>query len=194
MALIRVSAADPVKTPAPATETERTPAPNAVTNGAAFYAPKIDVFIEDALGREWQLVVIAGLRQMNVNVEIAAQVLGEPDRPGDRRAVGGVRRDVLRPDAVPFVFGFDEPGPEGQRLVARQAETVHRCFPGGRQLMTGNPSRSNSFLWDGRHGDDLDLHQSGAAGQDGRRGMGNRRPAGPRRAEAVPRRYRPAHG
>src|SRR5439155_25069095 len=26
--------------------------------GAAFYAPKVDVFIEDALGREWQMATI----------------------------------------------------------------------------------------------------------------------------------------
>jgi hypothetical protein len=67
------------------------------------------------------------------------------------------QHQVLRPDAVPYVFGVDEPGLSGQRLVARQAAVVHRCFPGGRQLMTGNPSRANAFLWDGRGGDDLDI-------------------------------------
>jgi hypothetical protein len=64
---------------------------------------------------------------------------------------------VLRPDSVAYLFGVDEPGLAGQRLVARQAAALHRCFPGGRQLMTGNPSRANSFLWDGKGGDDLDI-------------------------------------
>jgi Domain of unknown function (DUF4091) len=64
---------------------------------------------------------------------------------------------ALRAESVPYLFGFDEPGLEGQRLVARQASVLHRCFSGGRQLMTGNPSRANRFLWDGRNGDDLDI-------------------------------------
>jgi hypothetical protein len=68
-----------------------------------------------------------------------------------------MQHQALRPDSIPFLFGLDEPGLAGQRLVARQAAIVHRCFPGGRQLMTGNPSRANAFLWDGRAGDDLDI-------------------------------------
>jgi hypothetical protein len=67
------------------------------------------------------------------------------------------QHNVLRPDAVPYLFGVDEPGLSGQRLVSRQAAVLHRCFPGGRQLMTGNPSPSNAFLWDGKGGDDLDI-------------------------------------
>jgi hypothetical protein len=64
---------------------------------------------------------------------------------------------ALRPDAVPYLFGLDEPGLSGQRLVARQAAALHHCFSGGRLLMTGNPSAANSFLWDGRRGDDVDI-------------------------------------
>jgi Domain of unknown function (DUF4091) len=64
---------------------------------------------------------------------------------------------ALRPDSVPYVFGYDEPGLAGQRLVARQAAVVHRCFPGGMKLMTGNPAQANAFLWDGKGGDDLDI-------------------------------------
>jgi hypothetical protein len=64
---------------------------------------------------------------------------------------------ALRAESLAYVFGFDEPGLEGQRLVARQAAVVHRCFPGGVQLMTGNPTRANAFLWDGKRGDDLDI-------------------------------------
>jgi hypothetical protein len=67
------------------------------------------------------------------------------------------QHQAVRADAVAYLFGLDEPGLAGQRLVARQAAILHRCFPGGRQLMTGNPSRANTFLWDGKAGDDLDI-------------------------------------
>jgi hypothetical protein len=67
------------------------------------------------------------------------------------------RHDAVRADSVAYLFGVDEPGLAGQRLVGRQAAVLHRCFPGGRQLMTGNPSRENAFLWDGKNGDDLDI-------------------------------------
>jgi hypothetical protein len=58
---------------------------------------------------------------------------------------------------VPYVYAVDEPGPAGQRLVARQAAVTHACFPGGRQLMTGRPTANNRYLWDGRSKDDLDI-------------------------------------
>jgi hypothetical protein len=64
---------------------------------------------------------------------------------------------AFRADSLSYVFGVDEPGLAGQRLVGRQAAIVHRCFPGGMQLMTGNPSRANAFLWDGKGDDDLDV-------------------------------------
>ena len=67
------------------------------------------------------------------------------------------RNHALTPESVAYLFGYDEPGPTGHRLVARQARAVHECFPGGRQLMTGNPSAANAFLWDGKGGDDLDI-------------------------------------
>ena len=67
------------------------------------------------------------------------------------------RHDALRADSIAYLYGFDEPGRAGQRLVARQAATLHRCFPEGRQLMTGNPSRANAFLRDGKAGNDLDI-------------------------------------
>ncbi|HXV02776.1 MAG TPA: glycoside hydrolase domain-containing protein [Gaiellaceae bacterium] len=67
------------------------------------------------------------------------------------------RHDALRADSIPYLYGLDEPGPAGQRVVARQAAMLHRCFPEGRQLMTGNPSRSNAFLRDGKAGNDLDI-------------------------------------
>jgi Glycoside hydrolase 123, catalytic domain len=67
------------------------------------------------------------------------------------------RHNALRADSIPYLYGFDEPGAAGQRVVARQAATLHRCFPEGRQLMTGNPSRANMFLRDGKAGNDLDI-------------------------------------
>jgi hypothetical protein len=67
------------------------------------------------------------------------------------------RNGVLGADSIPYLFGYDEPSPAGQRVVARQASTLHRCFPGGRLLMTGNPSPANRFLWDNRGNDDLDI-------------------------------------
>jgi Glycoside hydrolase 123, catalytic domain len=67
------------------------------------------------------------------------------------------QHEALGPDRLAYVFGYDEPSVGGQRLVARQASTVHRCFSGGRQMMTGSPSRTNTFLWDGKGGDDLDI-------------------------------------
>jgi hypothetical protein len=68
-----------------------------------------------------------------------------------------MQNEVLGASPLPYLFGYDEPGHDGQRLVARQAKALHACFPGGRQLMTGNPSKANSFLWDGKGGDDLDI-------------------------------------
>jgi hypothetical protein len=61
--------------------------------------------------------------------------------------------------SVPLLYAQDEPGPSGQRLVARQSKTLHQCWPGARSMMTGTPSPTgaNRFLYDGRDGDDLDV-------------------------------------
>jgi hypothetical protein len=67
------------------------------------------------------------------------------------------QRGALQPGAVAYLYGLDEPGLEGQRLVARQAKSLHACFPTGKQLLTGNPSQANSFLWDKQGGDDVDI-------------------------------------
>jgi len=47
------------------------------------------------------------------------------------------------------VYGMDEPGLSGFRVVGQQASAVHRCFPGGHEIVTGNPSDANRFLWNG---------------------------------------------
>jgi hypothetical protein len=57
--------------------------------------------------------------------------------------------------SYPFLYGQDEPGLAGFRLVARQAKVAHSCFPGSHVLVTGNPSPENRFLWDGGS-DDVD--------------------------------------
>jgi hypothetical protein len=56
-----------------------------------------------------------------------------------------------------YLYTLDEPGPAGMRLVGEQAATAHRCWAGSRMLVTGNPSESNRFLWDGKGGDDVDI-------------------------------------
>lgn len=58
---------------------------------------------------------------------------------------------------VPYLYTLDEPGTAGMRLVAQQAAVGHRCFPGAQMLVTGNPSETNRFLWDGKDGDDADI-------------------------------------
>ena len=60
-------------------------------------------------------------------------------------------------ESMPYLFGLDEPGPPGQRLVGRQSAVSHRCFAGSKVLMTGNPSGTNRFLWDNRDGNDVDI-------------------------------------
>jgi hypothetical protein len=69
------------------------------------------------------------------------------------------QRGWLSGGAVPYLYAFDEPDLGDKRLVARQAETAHRCFPGARVLETTNPDPGGAdrFLWDGRGGDDVDI-------------------------------------
>jgi hypothetical protein len=58
---------------------------------------------------------------------------------------------------LPYLYALDEPRQAGMKLLAEQASTAHRCFPGARVLVTGNPDRSNRFLWDDRNHDDVDI-------------------------------------
>jgi hypothetical protein len=58
--------------------------------------------------------------------------------------------------AVPFLYGQDEPGAAGFKLVGRQAAALHACFPGAKLLVTGNPRETNRYLWDGKGTDDVD--------------------------------------
>jgi hypothetical protein len=59
-------------------------------------------------------------------------------------------------DSFPYLYGMDEPGLAGFRMVAKQAAMLHRCFPGANVLVTGNPSQTNRFLWNGGQ-DDVDV-------------------------------------
>jgi hypothetical protein len=56
-----------------------------------------------------------------------------------------------------YLYALDEPGREGMRIVAQQSAIAHRCWPGSRTLVTGNPIPANRFLWDGKGGDDVDI-------------------------------------
>jgi hypothetical protein len=60
-------------------------------------------------------------------------------------------------NTLQYVYGLDEPGLEGLRLVANQGRVVHNCWPGGKSLTTANPSATNKFLYDGKNDDDLDI-------------------------------------
>jgi GNAT superfamily N-acetyltransferase len=63
----------------------------------------------------------------------------------------------LQSGAIPYVFGYDEPGPAHTALIARQAQVTHRCFPGAEMLITANPSFGNARLYDGKGTDDVDI-------------------------------------
>ena len=58
---------------------------------------------------------------------------------------------------VAYLYSLDEPGAAGMRLLARHSATVHRCWPGSRTLVTGNPTAPNHYLWDNQGGDDVDI-------------------------------------
>jgi hypothetical protein len=56
-----------------------------------------------------------------------------------------------------YLYSLDEPGIGGMRFLARQSSIVHRCWPGSKMLVTGNPTEPNKFLWDNKDGDDVDV-------------------------------------
>jgi hypothetical protein len=56
-----------------------------------------------------------------------------------------------------YLYSLDEPGPGGMRILAKQSATLHRCWPGSSQLVTGNPTTANGFLWDNKGDDDVDV-------------------------------------
>jgi glycosyl hydrolase family 123 len=58
---------------------------------------------------------------------------------------------------VSYLYTLDEPGLAGMRIVAQQSEVGHRCWPGSKMLVTGNPTIPNRFLWDNKGGDDVDI-------------------------------------
>ena len=62
----------------------------------------------------------------------------------------------LRNGAIPYAYPFDEPGESHTSLLARQATSLHRCFPGAKMLVTATPSPPNGRLYDGKGTDDVD--------------------------------------
>jgi hypothetical protein len=56
-----------------------------------------------------------------------------------------------------YLYSLDEPGPAGMKLLAQQSSVVHRCWPGSKTLVTGNPTAPNHYLWDNKGGDDVDI-------------------------------------
>ncbi len=66
--------------------------------------------------------------------------------------------DVLGAAPLPYLFGYDEPSLDGPTTRRPPGEGPARLLPRrGQQLMTGNPTPANAFLWDGKGGDDLDV-------------------------------------
>jgi hypothetical protein len=63
----------------------------------------------------------------------------------------------LQTGAIPYAYPYDEPGDTHTSLLARQATTLHRCFPGARMLITATPGSSTKPLWDGKGTDDVDI-------------------------------------
>ena len=65
------------------------------------------------------------------------------------RAVHGYWQQHDWLGSYPYLYGMDEPGLAGFKIVGQQATAVHACFPGAHKVVTGNPSVDNRFLWDG---------------------------------------------
>jgi len=63
----------------------------------------------------------------------------------------------LQSGAIPYIYPYDEPGDTHTSLLARQAMAVHRCFPGGKMLVTATPDTKMSRLYDGKGTDDVDI-------------------------------------
>jgi hypothetical protein len=57
--------------------------------------------------------------------------------------------------SYPYLYGMDEPGTPGFKIVRRQAKTAHACFSGSHVIVTGRPSAQNRYLWNGGS-DDVD--------------------------------------
>ncbi len=102
-----------------------------------FYAPKIDIYIDDALGREWQMATIqADLTMLpgsvRPHVHRRARPAAAPDRdpPGDLRIARAVHRHPRRAlrGGVPAV---DRPGP-GRRDPDRRPARRGGRRAGGR--------------------------------------------------------------
>jgi hypothetical protein len=63
----------------------------------------------------------------------------------------------LNSGAIPYAYPYDEPGDTHTSLLARQATSLHRCFPGAQMLTTATPDAATARLWDGKGADDVDI-------------------------------------
>ena len=66
----------------------------------------------------------------------------------------------LQNGAIPYIYPYDEPGDTHTSLLARQATAVHKCFPGGKMLVTATPDSAMSRLYDGKGTDNVDIWAS----------------------------------
>jgi len=58
---------------------------------------------------------------------------------------------------IPYIYPYDEPGDTHTSLLASQAAAVHKCFAGGKMLVTATPDKATARLWDGKGTDDVDI-------------------------------------
>ncbi|HST24736.1 MAG TPA: glycoside hydrolase domain-containing protein [Gaiellaceae bacterium] len=63
----------------------------------------------------------------------------------------------LQNGAIPYIYPYDEPGDTHTSLLSRQAMALHKCFPGGKMLVTATPDTNMSRLYDGKGTDDVDI-------------------------------------
>ena len=100
-----------------------------------FYAPKIDIYIDDALGREWQMATI------QVDLVDAARALRPDLHRRERPAAAADRhpsRDLRLARAV-----HRHPG----RAFRRRLPALARAGPGGRHPDRGPPHRGGRASW-----------------------------------------------
>ena len=116
--------------------------------GGAFYAPKIDIFIEDALGREWQIATVQADYQLPQRFDLEYRAAdGGFERPGrhplrDLRLVRAVHRHHHRAlrRRLPALAGAgpgdgraDRRPPPGLRGVGPRCTGRRRPASGGRR-------------------------------------------------------------
>lgn len=84
----------------------------------------------------------------------------DPQRPSTwcdyLKSVQGFWQEHGWTSSLPYLYGLDETGAAGFKVVQQQAAALHSCFAGAKEMITGNPSAANKFLWNGGN-DDVDI-------------------------------------